>query len=125
MAFGVWGLLANADQTHPGSWVRWFAGGLIAHDAVFAPAVFAIGVAATRIVPRWARPGLQAAFLVAGAVVLMALPLLLGFGQRPDNTTLQPLDYGPRVAVLVGGISVVAAADVARRAIRRRRTDGD
>ena len=36
-AVGLYGLLANAQQTKPGSVLRWVAGSLIAHDAILAP----------------------------------------------------------------------------------------
>lgn len=34
IAFGVWGLFMDANQTNPASWVKWFLGGALVHDLV-------------------------------------------------------------------------------------------
>jgi hypothetical protein len=120
IGFGAWQVLAGA----PVAVGVWLAGGVIAHDAVLAPAVVALGWLVARAVPRTVRGPLQAGALVAGSVALMSAPLwlrpLLGPVSRA-NPSANPLDY-PRNLVLV--LAVIAAMTVAAILARALRTRG-
>ena len=118
MGYGVWGLLDNANRTHPEQWIRWFAGSLIVHDFVIAPLTFGFGVLVVARVPRRIRAPMTAGVIASAIIILTAWPLLRGYGLRSDNPSALPNDYLAGLAmVLVAVWSVVAACAV--RAIRR------
>lgn len=77
MFFGIHGLLSSPEILHPGNVAAWMAGGVVVHDAVLAPAVFALAWLATRWTPPRVRWFLGAALLTAGALLLVAAPILL------------------------------------------------
>lgn len=77
LLYGVDGLLSAPEIPHPSGVAYWLLGGVAAHDAVLAPAVFVLcWLAARRATPR-VRTILAAALLVAGATTLVAAPILL------------------------------------------------
>lgn len=124
-AIGLVGLLRNAAQTHPGNWLQYVAGALIAHDALLAPAVLAGGFLLTRLVPAAIRSGLQATLAVCGAVALVSIPVLKAAGRQPDNPSLLPHDYGTNLAIvlaLVFAAGMLLTLGRAARARRRSRT---
>jgi hypothetical protein len=57
--------------------------------------------------------------VVTGLLTAVALPVVLGFGRRPDNPSQLPLDYG-RNLVLVLVLVWVAVAVLAFARNRRR-----
>jgi hypothetical protein len=77
MLYGIDGLLTSPQILHPGNVVRWMLAGVVLHDAVLAPAVFVLAWLATRWTPPRVRWILGAALLTAGALVLVAAPILL------------------------------------------------
>ena len=120
IAFGVFGLFDNSARTHPDQWVRWFVGALIVHDFVVAPAVFVIGVLLARRVPGRYRGPVQGALIVTGMLVLISFPFVRGYGQRADNPSALPNDYGLGLLVLLAIVWLVAGGFLlrARRASR-------
>jgi hypothetical protein len=75
--YGLVGMLTAPEIRRPGAVGAWLLGGVALHDAVLAPAVFALcWLAARRTTPR-VRRILSAALLVAGATTLVAAPILL------------------------------------------------
>jgi hypothetical protein len=111
MAWGLVGLLREATLTVPASWLRWFLGGLLAHDLVLAPLIFAIGMA-TRRLPAALRPPARAALIVSGTLGLMSVPLLLGYGRatQPGNVSLLPGNYFANLAIVLAAVWAVAGA---------------
>jgi hypothetical protein len=91
---GVVGALVDSRLTHPRSMAFWIVGCLIAHDFVLAPIVFGIGKALRRITSGVERGLLQVCFVLYGVIFIVSIPVLGRFGQRPDNETLLPRDYG-------------------------------
>lgn len=77
LLFGAYGLLTAREIDQPLSVGEWLAGGVLVHDAVIAPLVFALcwGVARTTT-PR-VRRVLAALLVVAGTATLVAMPILL------------------------------------------------
>lgn len=121
-AVGLYGLLANAQQTRPGNMLRWVAGSLVAHDAILAPAVLVAGFLLSRLVPAAIRGGLQATLAVCGAVALMSVPVLKAVGRQPDNPSLLPHDYGKNLVIVLGVILAAGTLLTFARAARTRRT---
>ena len=71
----------------------WLTGGVIVHDAVVAPLTIAVAVLATRVVPRAVWGVVLAGLVVLATVTATAIPVLGGWGARPDNPTLLDRDY--------------------------------
>ncbi|ORM30590.1 hypothetical protein [Williamsia sp. 1135] len=122
LALGWYGLsqlwaMPRADQL---SIIFWLAGGLIVHDALFAPACIALGYAAKRVLPqRWWPPALLA--VTASLVVLiLSLPVLLPRSpdKTPDNATILDRPYGVSVVIALTVIWLLAVSLILAR--RRR-----
>ncbi len=119
--FGLIGLMTNSSQTRPGNMVKYVVGGLIAHDALVAPAVVIVAFLLTRLLPAAIRGGIQATLAVCATLVVMSIPVLRGDGRDPNEPSLLPYDYPRNLAIvlaiiLVGGIALTLA-----RAARQRR----
>lgn len=121
LALGCYGLsliwaMPRADQL---SIVFWLAGGLIVHDALFAPACIALGYGAKRLLPQqWWAPALLA--VSASLVVLiLSLPVLLPRSpeKTPDNATILDRPYGVSVVIALAVIWLLAIAVIL---VRRR-----
>jgi hypothetical protein len=103
-----YGLLLMADT----GWqnivrtLYWLVGGVIAHDAILAPATIAVVVISSRFLPAWARGSAAVGMIVLGSLTLLAVPELGRFGARPDNPTLLDRDY-TRGWLVVAAIVVV------------------
>jgi hypothetical protein len=129
-AFGVWiaSIGARAQLRHGPvqntSVGRWLLGGVLAHDAVIAPAVFVLGALIARWSPARVRQALAAILLIGGSVLIVGWPEVLRKG-RGANPTVGPLDYGRNllivlVAVICGVVLIATAPSVAARSRRRR-----
>ncbi|MFI0448543.1 hypothetical protein [Actinomadura sp. 6N118] len=94
------GLRGILTESEPRSWVVWFAGAVLVHDFVFVPAVLVIG-ALTAWLPVAYRTPARAGLIVAGAFTLVASPMLLSTGRRPDNPSILPLSYGRSLVILL------------------------
>ncbi|GAA4919398.1 hypothetical protein ACFPM3_00260 [Streptomyces coeruleoprunus] len=113
MGYGVWLLVGTGSARDV---VLWLAGSLLAHDAVVAPLVLGVGLL-VGAVP--ARGVVRGALVVAGAVTLVALPVLLAPRPRANPSVL-PLPYERNWLVVVGVVVGCAGALVAVRWLRRR-----
>jgi hypothetical protein len=119
IAWGVTGLLRNAASSVPASWLRWFIGGLLAEDLLLVPAVLAVGLA-MRHLPAALQPPARAALIVSGTLVLMSVPLLLGYGRsaQPGNFSVLPGDYPASLGITVGAVWAAAAIWALLRLLR-------
>ena len=121
-AYGTWRLLdlgwPNTRATLP-----WLAGGVLLHDAVFAPVVLMVSLVATRTAPRrWLAPAVVA-LVVLVPVTLAGIPELGRLGARADRPTLLDRDYWRGWWAMVTLVVVLVATGTAARAtIARRRT---
>lgn len=124
IGFGLWGLWLMRDFTHQqlssAGW--WFAGGVVLHDAVLAPIVVGIGVAASRALPGHFRSSTATAFLLWGTLTIAFLPTLSGEGGKTGNDTILGKPYVLSWVILTGVLVVAAfvAAHVRRRQLARR-----
>ncbi|WP_083983912.1 hypothetical protein [Actinomadura hibisca] len=98
IAYGAYGLASHVDLI---GWAIWFGGAVLVHDLLFAPAVLLAGAVVTHRRTR-------AALVVAGAVTLVALPMVLGLGKRADNPSILPLPYGRNLLIVLAVIAVAA-----------------
>ncbi len=114
VGLGTWLVV---DQPDPLGVFVWLAGALVLHDGILAPLVLAVGLL---LVGRRRRGLLRGALLVAGSVVLVALPLLLRPGAPPNPSAL-PLPYGRNLAIVLAAVTVVTGASIAVQRWRERR----
>jgi hypothetical protein len=117
IGYGLSGIVADVPVWR---WAAWFAGAAVLHDGVLVPAVLVAG-AVTVWIPVAFRRVVRGALLVAACVTAVAIPLVLGYGRRPDVPSQLPLPYGRNLAVVVGAIAAVAVAVLAARLVTRRR----
>lgn len=101
----------------------WVVGGHAVHDLLLAPAVFLVGILVARVLrPGWRAPihfGLAASI----ATVAVAYPALAGYGRKPRNPTVLPLDYATAVLTVVGVVWLIVGVWLAALGARARRRD--
>ncbi|MFD0534142.1 hypothetical protein ACFQY7_10610 [Actinomadura luteofluorescens] len=117
------GLRGIVDEVPLAGWAKWFAGAAVLHDAVLVPAVLAAG-ALTGLVPAGQRRVARAALVIGACVTAVAIPVVLGYGRRPDEPSRLPLPYGRNLAIVLGVIAAAAACVMAARAVAARRRAG-
>lgn len=121
VAFGAAGLVRQLEGPALTSWLKVFAGGLVAHDLLFAPLVVIGSVLLVRVVPAAIRAPVQGALFVSCALVAVAIPVVGGYGRLANNPSLLPSDhYGARLAGALAAVWVLAALTAWIR-IRRHR----
>ncbi|GHG11972.1 hypothetical protein [Streptomyces zaomyceticus] len=111
------------EQPEPWRVAVWLAGGVLVHDGLIAPLVFACAALAVAVGPR-PRGVPRAALVVAGSLTVIALPPLL----RPGgvaNATVLPFDYARNWLLAMAAVAVLTLVyagvrALLRRAVRRR-----
>ncbi len=119
VGYGAAGLLA-ADVPL-GAWATWFVGSALLHDLLIAPVWIGLGWLAARVLPVPARPAAVVGGAVAGVLVLVALPFVLGFGADPGNPSFLPHDVGRNLLLIVLGVLTAAAVWGTVATLRARR----
>lgn len=118
LGYGVVGLLTEPAIRDPEGVGEWLVVGLLVHDAVLAPLVFAACALAYRVIGGRGRGRLAALLLTGGSLVLISIPALVRHG-RNANPTVLPLDYarnlGVLLAVLIGASMLYSLVDAMRR----------
>ena len=124
MAYGAYELVAQVGWPRAFDVATWLGGGLLLHDLVLVPIVLASVWGIGRVAPPAVRNPLRAGILGSALIVAVAWPALRGYGDRPDNATVHPLDYGSAVltalAILWGAVVLWSVLAIVRR--RRIRT---
>jgi hypothetical protein len=82
MAYAALGALTD-DDVRPVGVLGFLAGVLVWHDLLLMPAVIGVGALIGRFVPVPARTAVRVAALCSLAVLVVALPLVVGAGDRP------------------------------------------
>jgi hypothetical protein len=125
IAIGARGiLLGNRAVTSPINFSVWFVGGNLIHDLVVAPLVLVVAAALRRLAPARFLGPVQWASALTGIVLLLALIPLAGWGRSPRQPTVQPLNYAPGTALVLGTIWLTAAIWIALRSRRSARGGG-
>lgn len=123
LALGCYGisLLWDMPRRDQISILFWLAGGLIAHDALFAPACIALGFGAKKLLPQRWWPPVSIAVFASLTMVILSLPVLLPRSpeKTPDNATILDRPYGLSVAIALVIIWVLAIGLIVAQ---RRRT---
>lgn len=125
MAIGIAGIVEHPDTTPIANFLRFFAGGVVFHDALVAPLAAVVGVVVLRRAHPAVRAPLRAALFTSAVVAAIAWPALRGYGrdQVPDNTSVQPLDYGRALTLVLAVVWLVGAAWALASFLLSRRRD--
>ncbi|MBN0048198.1 hypothetical protein JS756_29630 [Streptomyces actuosus] len=95
----------------------WLGGAVVLHDALIAPLVLLIGLLLVR---GGVRGPVRGALVVAGALTVVALPVLLRPGPRANSSVL-PLDYLRNWLVALVAVAMVTVLSMAVRRFTRGR----
>jgi hypothetical protein len=118
---GVRGLIIDRDLTNPKNLVGWLVGLAIAHDAFVAPAVYVAAVVAGRLLPRRAVVPVRLGLATSALLVIVAWPLVRGYGRRESNPSALPLDYGRNLVACLLVVWAAVGAWIVADFIRDRR----
>jgi len=118
MLYAVLGAVTDPSDRIGGHLI-FLAAVLVGHDWFLMPLALAIGALLARAVPSQVRAETAAAAYVSGALILVALPLVLGLGRTPDEPSALPLNYGRGLVISLAVVWFAAGATVLLR--RRRR----
>lgn len=114
IAFGVLSAWTHMGPPARTSFLLFFVGAAIVHDAVMAPIAIVVGVAVARRAPRLARAAIGGALIASAIVTLAAWPVVRRYGELPDNRSFLPNAAGLALLVILAGIWAVAAARIIR-----------
>jgi hypothetical protein len=103
------------------STVVWLVAGVVAHDALLAPAVVLAAWLASRRLPATARWFVARVTIVLGPLVLLSVPVLGRFGAKPDNPSLLDRPYFAGLATCAALVLLASGAGAWRR---REEVDG-
>jgi hypothetical protein len=123
IATGVALLVTTGGVGHVVDVGIWIVGLDLVHDLAFAPVATVVALGVVALLPRRLRAPVLAGLGASAVVLLLAWPLLGGYGRRRDNPTILPRDYTTSVLVVLGVIWTIAAAWSVVRAVRARRAD--
>lgn len=116
MAYGLVGAVITV--TNPVGHLLFLAAVLLLHDGLLMPIALAVGALAGRLVPAGLRAVIAAAAYVSGSLVVVALPLVLGFGRTADEPSALPLNYARGLLVALAAVWLAALACLAARRLR-------
>jgi hypothetical protein len=117
IAFGVYSLLRK--PVPPRDFLIWLGGGIVAHDLIAAPLIFAVGYALRRLLPGWALAPVQAGLIATAVLVVFTLPSL-GVPHNAVNPSRLPNHYNRNLAVIVALVWIGVLGGLARERRRRR-----
>jgi hypothetical protein len=97
MVYGAYELIRQTGWPRALNVAAWIGGGLLLHDLLLVPIVLTLVWMIGRVAPAIARTPLRVGVLGTALIVAVAWPALRGYGDRHDNATVHPLDYGSAV----------------------------
>ena len=101
----------------------WLLAAVAVHHGVLSPAVLAVGAALRRFLPDRARGFVQGGLIVAGAVTIIAVPLILRQDSQPPGKAMLLADYRVNLLVLLAGIAAGTLIAYAVRVARDKTRD--
>jgi hypothetical protein len=122
VAYGIRGVLIDADDTHPAELARWVIGAALAHDLVVAPTVLAAAWALSRIVPVSLWPPVRWGVATSAILVLVSWPLVRGYGEDPTTPSLLPRNYATGLAAAIVIVWLTVIAWLGARAVAAKHT---
>jgi hypothetical protein len=126
IGYGIVGLVgAKGGAREAWEVAAWVAGGHVVHDLVVLPLTVLVGFGVARLVgPPWRGP-VRAGLMASAVIVAVAYPALRGFGRKPGNPSVLPLDYATATLTVLGVAWAIVALWVSTRVWRRRATRSD
>jgi hypothetical protein len=121
MLYGAYELVQQVGWPRTFDVAKWLGGGLLLHDLVLVPIVLAVVWAIGRVSSPVLRNPLRAGVLGSALIVAVGWPALRGYGNKPDNATIHPLDYGTSVLTALAVVWGVVALWVVLALVRRPR----
>lgn len=121
MVFGLLTLFSKAAATQPLNFAVFFVGLALVHDLLLAPAVIIVATGVRRVSPRMSRGLLCGSLAISAIIVAFALPMVLRWGDQPDNPSFLPRDYSFGLAIVLAVVWGLAAAVLVDRRRRRGR----
>ena len=131
LVYGLQGILGLADSgADPIHWAMLVVAGAVVHDLLLVPVVFTVAWPLSHLRPALLRKYLGTGLALSGVLVVIAWPGLGNFGNRPDNPSVLPLDYGRglgvALAVVWSGLLVLFVVQAVQlRRARARRTPAE
>jgi hypothetical protein len=122
LTYGIWGLLADSELTHPPAALTWIVAGNLTTDLILLPTLVALTYVASRALPRWTRPTVRLAVAISAILTLVAYPLIANYGAKPDNPSLLPRNA---TAGLLAYLAIVWTIATATLLLRRPSPDAD
>jgi hypothetical protein len=117
MGYAVLGVVTDR-QVALGGWLLYLGAVVAVNDGLLLPGAIVVGHLLTRRLPDVVRGPVRAALFASTMVLLVAVPLVLGYGRPPDNPSALPRDYGAGLAVVLAAVWLAAAAVAALRRTR-------
>ncbi len=116
MAYGTWLVVANAVETRPLNFVVFFVGLALVHDLVVAPVALLVGTRLRRRLPTVARAAVAGAVVASAIVAAFVVPFVLDRAAKVGgNPTILPRNPLVGVAIVLGGVWLIAGVVVLRR----------
>jgi hypothetical protein len=120
IGWGLRGIFLHHVDTRPTNLAKFFLGGALVHDLIFAPLVILGGYALSRVVPASCRTYVQVALIISGVLALVAYPEVRDYARILHNPTSLPHNYTANLAVVVGAVWAATACVAVIRRLRRR-----
>jgi hypothetical protein len=120
MAFGAVRLVEQTGWARALATGRWLAGGIVLHDLVLVPLVLGLVWLVDRTTPAWLRPPVATGLLATMLVLALAWPGLRGYGNRPDNPSIHPIDSTTATLSVLAVWWLAMAAWATARLVRSR-----
>jgi hypothetical protein len=120
VGWGLRGIFIHHVDTRPSNLAKFFLGGALVHDLIFAPLVILGGYLIARAVPASWRAYAQVALIISGVLALIAYPEVRDYARILHNPTSLPHNYTVNLAVVVAAVWVATAAVAVARRLRRR-----
>lgn len=113
----AYGVSLALEQSVPDlvSAAKWFGGGILVHDAVFAPLCIAVAFLGRRLLPRRWWGTIAVATLISVTLLVVVAPVLRRRGAMADNPTVLDRNYTLGVTVALGVVWGSAALFIAAR----------
>ena len=118
--YGAYLLVSRQDRDQLVSAAIWLASGVVLHDFVFAPLVLLLVAVGAPVVPAGFRAAAVVGLVVLGTATVVAIPVLTGLGERPDNPSLLDRDYSTGWLVLAGLVLLTVMVHGLTRRFRSR-----
>jgi hypothetical protein len=121
MFYGAYELVHQAGWPRAFEVAKWLGGGVLLHDLVLVPIVLAVVWAIGPVSPPLVRNPVRAGVLGSALIVAIGWPALRQYGNRPDNATIHPLDYGTSVVTALAVLWCAVALWILVAFLRRTR----